>query len=508
MIFNPNERFVIPLFNFRMEKIIFLLLCMFLVSCKYSKSDVIVYQAPEGEVLSTKFKVSVNGNNVPVYNARICTEDIQGRHAAGIVAQADTSYDITGFASFDLKKGPAKVTVSVEEHIYTAKILPTSFGIKSTIRDNTISFEVTKPQHITIEINGDHIRSLHLFVNPEETDIPDPNDPDVIYFGPGIHEITSVSVIGDNKTVYIAGGAVVRGILSEAERTGRRPASFVLRGKNITFRGRGIFDMGMVPRALGRQTMSVTADGFKLEGVVLCNSSTWTVSLRDCNNVHIDNMKLFGHRANSDGIDINSSLDVLIENCFLRTWDDLIVVKTLRGSNQDAGRIHVRNCVLYNEIAHALSIGAELTRDVEDVLFEDCDIIGDHGREWTLRIYHTDAALIKNVRFENIRIEESVRFASLWINTAVWTTDTIRGRIEDVVFRNITVNNSGYPLHKEFEFLGYDADHAIRNVLIENVVINGRKVTQEDITRNPHRGSQQEKEGIAINDFVYNVTVK
>ena len=479
--------------------------CLFVAFCNRGQCDVTVYSAPEGEALNTKFHVSVDGIDVPVYNARICTEHIQGRHAAGIVEQSDLHYDITGFTSFDLKKGSAKVTVSVKDHIYTAKILPTSYGTKSTIKDNTISFDVDKPQQLTVEVNGDHIRSLHLFVNPEETDIPDPNDPNVVYFGPGIHEISSVSVIGDNKTVYIAGGAVVRGILSEEEKAGgRRPASFVLRGKNITFRGRGMFDMGLVPRAQGRQTMSVTVDGFKLEGVILCNSSTWTVSLRDCNNVHIDNMKLFGHRANSDGIDINSSMDVLIENCFLRTWDDLIVVKTLRGSKQDACRIHVRKCVLYNEIAHALSIGAELTRKVEDVLFEDCDVIGDHGREWTLRIYHTDSAVIKNVRFENIRIEESVKFASLWINTAIWTSDSQRGHIEDVVFKNITVNNSGYPLHKEFEFLGFDADHGVKNVLIENVVINGRKVTQDDIVRN----RRESKEGIVINDFVHNVTVK
>ena len=490
-----------------MKKLLLLpVMCLFITSCKYAESDVVVYQAPEGETLNTKFKVSVNGIDVPVYNARICTEDMQGRHAAGIASQSDLYFDITGFASFDLKKGRAKVTVTVDDCIYTAKLLPASYRIKSAIKDNAISFEVDRPQHITVEINGDHIRSLHLFVNPEETDIPDPDDPDVIYFGPGIHEITSVSVVGDNKTVYIAGGAVVRGVLSEDEQTGRRPASFVLRGNNITFRGRGIFDQGLVPRMQGRQTMSVTVDGFKLEGVVLCNSSTWTVSLRDCNHVHIDNMKLFGHRANSDGIDINSSLDVLIENCFLRTWDDLIVVKTLRGSNQDAGRIHVRHCVLYNMIAHALSIGAELTRNVEDVLFEDCDIIGDQGREWTLRIYHTDKALIKNVRFENIRIEESVKFASLWINTAIWTTDSVRGHIEDVVFRNITVNNSGYPLHREFEFLGFDAGHAINNVLIDNVVINGRQVVPEDIVLNPEGAAP--KEGIVVNDYVYNVTVK
>jgi len=182
----------------------------------------------------------------------------------------------------------------------------------------------------------------------------------------------------------------------------------------------------------------------------------------------------------------------LVENCFIRTLDDLIVVKTLKGTGE-AEHIRVRKCVLWNEVAHALSIGAELTGKVEDVLFEDCDVIGDHGREWTLRIYHTDSALIKNVRFENIRIEESVKFASLWINKAIWTTASERGHIEDVVFKNITVNNSGRPLEKGIEFLGYDANHAINNVLIDNVEINGKKVTAKDVV---------------TNNYVYNLTVK
>ncbi len=486
-------------------KRIFRLLCVFCIFVAlYNRGqcDVIVYPAPEGEVLNSKFKVSVNGRDVPVYNAKIGMENKQEREKAmDVRLESEKYFDIAGFASFDLKKGPVTIIVSVEEEVTAAKVLPTSFGITPAIKGKTVSFEVNQPRHITVEINGDHIRSLHIFVNPEETDIPDPNDPNVIYFGPGIHEITSMTT-GDNTTVYIAGGAIVRGITGADEQwnpsrdyPGLRNyhgASFNLKGKNITFRGRGIFDQELV-RTHGRQTVSATVEGLKMEGIVLRNSSVWTVSLRDCNRVHIDNIKILGHRANSDGIDINSSFDVMVENCFLRTLDDLVVVKTLRGSKQDAGRIRVRKCVLWNEVAHALSIGAELTRKVEDVVFEDCDVIGDHGREWTLRIYHTDAGLVKNVRFENIRIEESVKFASLWINTAVWTSDAERGHIEDVVFKDITVNNSGRPLQKGIEFLGYDVDHAITNVLVDNVVINGKKVVRADIV---------------TNDYVYGVTVK
>ncbi|MDR2146256.1 MAG: endo-polygalacturonase [Tannerella sp.] len=469
-------------------------------SCSQHENNITVYPAPEGEVLNEKFRVSVNGLDVPVYNAKIGMEDKAEREKAmDMRLESEKYFDVAGFASFDLKKGPVRITVTVGEEVASAKILPTSSGIKPAVKGKTVSFEIEKPQHVTVEINGDHIRSLHIFVNPEENDIPDPDDPDVIYFAPGIHEITSLPV-GDNKTVYIAGGAIVRGTVGADEpwHDGWIPglkyyggASFNLKGKNITFRGRGIFDQERVPTH-GRQMVGASVEGLKMEGVILRNSSSWTVSLRDCKDVHIDNIKILGHRANSDGIDINSSFDVLVENCFLRTLDDLVVVKTVRGTGE-AGRIRVHKCMLWNEVAHALSIGAELTQKVEDVLFEDCDVIGDHGREWTLRIYHTDAGLVKNVRFENIRIEESVRFASLWINEAYWTTDPKRGQIEDVVFKNITVNNDGKPLQQEMEFLGFSPDHAIKNVLVENVVINGKKVTMENIK---------------MNGYVYDVTVR
>ena len=105
--------------------LLLLSISMLCASCNYSKDNVVVYDAPVGEELNTKFKVSVNGVDVPVYNARICTEDMQGRHNAGIQEISDQYYDITAFASFDMKKGPVKISVSVNEPIATAKLLPT-----------------------------------------------------------------------------------------------------------------------------------------------------------------------------------------------------------------------------------------------------------------------------------------------------------------------------------------------------------------------------------------------
>jgi polygalacturonase len=295
-------------------------------------------------------------------------------------------------------------------------------------------------------------------------------------------------VVGDHKTVYVAGGAIIR--CYEAPSGKREPTVWLL-GSNITLRGRGIIDHENVPRLKNRGMIQATGKNLHVEGLIFRNSSSWTLTFRQAFNVHVDNIKALGHRANSDGVDICNSWDVLVENCFLRTLDDLIVVKTdpKRGG---AGRIIARKCVLWNEVAHALSIGAEIREDIDDVLFADCDVIGDHGREWTLRVYHCDNTVVSNVRFENIRIEETVRLANLCIIENVYTT-TPGGHIRNVVFKDIVVTNTSNTMTDKFNFVGYDAGHAINNVLIQNVTVEGRQATAADVIKN---------------DYVYNIKVE
>ena len=139
-----------------------------------------------------------------------------------------------------------------------------------------------------------------------------------------------------------------------------------------------------------------------------------------------------------------------------------------------------KGCVLWNEVAHAVSVGAELRDPVEDVLFKDCDVIRDKGREWSMRVYHCDSAKVSNIRFEDLRIEESPRLISLWIGKAVWTRDEERGQIRTVAFRNIRAA-AEKPL---VELKGFDEAHAVEDVSFENVVINGKPLAAPEIKSN------------------------
>jgi len=440
---------------------------------------VTIYPAPASVNLSHDYKVSVEGKDVPVYMAMVGRADqVDGGNFTNFDMLNDL--DTASFAYFDMNY-PVTVSVKVSTPVTAVKILPLSAGIIPKINGKSVSFTMAIPKNLTVEINGRWIRSLHIFANPPETNVPQPNDTSVIYFGPGVHEVSQMT-IGDNKTLYIAGGAVVHAVLSREEKNGDQmhfPPTFILKGKNITVRGRGIIDARLCPTHTRNMFLTNGSD-IRFEGVILLDASTWFMPIRQSDHVMISNIKLIGYRSNSDGIDIVSSRDVTVENCFIRSSDDLIVIKSDRKQGK-SDHIVARGCSLWNVTAHALSIGAEVREDVNDVLFTDCDVIHDTGREWSLRVYHSDSARVSNIRFENIRIEESHRFISLWIGQSFWSEDkSQRGQIQGVVFKDIKA--SGSPL--TIDLVGADDKHGIDDVLFENVSLNGRAMTMKDVKAN------------------------
>lgn len=459
--------------TFRRALLTHLVLLATAISIK-AEDSVRSHQAPAGEPLSTNFYMTVGRKEVPVYVAKVASADPAQRwKAMDDKVNSAQYFSQASFTHFDLL-GVAEVIVTCSTLVHEAKILPASSGIVPKIDGNRIAFTLNKPRSLVLEVNGDWVGSLQIFANPPETNIPRPDDPDVIYYGPGIHEVDGVRV-DSGKTVYIADGAIVRGT---TKAVGRSRSAFELYGSNITLRGRGILDGSACPTH-ARHLISVVGTNVTLEGVILRDSSHWTVPIRRSENVTVRNLKLIGYRANSDGIDICNSRNVEVSDCYIRTLDDLIVVKSDKGQGI-VRNIRAHDCVLWNEVAHALSIGAELRESVEDVRFSNCDIIHDKGREWTLRVYHCDSARISNVLFENLRVEETRKFMSLWIGSAVWSRDNERGHIEGVTFRDISAAGD----QPRVEFRGFDASHGVSDVKCERVAINGQPLKAGDIKCN------------------------
>lgn len=500
---NYSIKKIIKIMFYNLKRVMFFCSTAVFLGLTSCTEKVKIYPAPKGIDVTSVYTVVVEGQNVPVYKTKVATETPIPR-----LNHSRSKFGYASLASFDMGTKAVELSVTYSEAIEDVKFLPSSLGITSRVEGNKVFFKVNEPSKLTIEFNGDWHESLHVFANPMETNIPDVKDPNVLYFGPGLHEVTHIKV-EDNTTVYIAGGAYLKAVVDPKEQKIEKmisqnltPPTFFLEGENITVRGRGIIDQAAIPKKKRRYTIFAQhSKNINLEGITILDPSHWTVPLQATDNIHVDNINILGWRGNSDGVDISNSRDVLVENCFMRTLDDAVVVKSFKGKGE-VKNIHTRKCVVWNELAHSLSIGAEIQENVTNVLFEDCDVIHDKGRETALRVYHCDDALISDVTFRDIRIEEARRLISCWIGKTRWTESEERGNIRNVIFKDIVAKSAPIDTtligfqdgtdwkpyiikdHASIRLIGFDEKHTIQGVTFENVILDGKPLQSSQVTTN------------------------
>ena len=151
----------------------------------------------------------------------------------------------------------------------------------------------------------------------------------------------------------------------------------------------------------------------RLEGITLQNSPFWTLHPVYCTNVVITGVSINNpHDApNTDGIDIDSCEDVLIENCYVTVGDDGIAIKSGSGKNgiqvgKPSRRITVRGCTV--EDGHGgIVIGSETAAGIFDVFAEDCVFKGT-DRGIRIKTRRGRGGQIENLEFKNLTMENNL----------------------------------------------------------------------------------------------------
>lgn len=423
-----------------------LLLFLTILLCAAKAEKLIVYDAPKGITAAPEFELEVNGQKVFVYN---------------------TPSAAYAYFSFE---GKVTVKVTFRAPVYNYDIRPKSRKIEGELYRNQMRFSLTKPENLSIEINKNLKRPLFIFANPLETNIPNKNDSNIIYFEGGKIHTPGIVQLKSNQTVYIAGGAVVRG-------------SFIAdSGKNIKIIGRGIIDNSMYKEQEARPIEINQCQYVLLEGFIIADAKHWCCASFASKNVTYRNIKIVSDNAVDDGIDIVGSRDVLVDNCFIKTKDDCIAIKsgvnyfTKFNSSFTVDNIVVQNSVMWNGIwGNGLEIGFETRTDtIQNITFRNCDLIHVEGPEGTFTIHNGDRALIKNILYEDIRVEDARGWLiDFKVLKSRYSKDTKRGRIENVHFKNITVEGDQLPYS---QLMGFSDTFNITNVLLENFYLHGIKV--------------------------------
>ncbi len=103
----------------------------------------------------------------------------------------------------------------------------------------------------------------------------------------------------------------------------------------------------------------------------------WSIHLLFCQNVVAENLTIRTTLSNGDGIDVDSTDHVLIQNCDIDTGDDCISLKSGRGISavkaaQPTEDVLIRNCTFASDFA-GIGIGSEMSGGIRDVQIENCD---------------------------------------------------------------------------------------------------------------------------------------
>jgi len=442
-----------------MEGLLIMAACI--VSATGSGAEVVTYPAPPGEALSDGYEVSVEGQKVDVYTARTLDPPFAGKQ-----------WDFGGpyaFANFDMS-GRVVVQITSKRSLRDVIIRPQSKGIQPVLEgDHTMTLTLDRPQKLSIEPEGKK-GPLLLFANPLETDVPEPDDPGVVFFGSGLHKPEKIMLQSD-QTLYLAGGAVVK-------------AEVLAEGVNIRIRGRGVLDGSdweWRKGPVGNLIAIRNSQDIEVSGITLRGSSHWTIVPRNSQRVTIRNVKLCNSRVqNDDGINPCNSQDVLITDCFIRSDDDCVALKGLDFSaeNSNVEGIIVENSTLWCDRARIFLLGHESRAEfMRDVTLRNLDII--HFAMTPFLFEPGEDMRLENVTIEDVRIhgEGQREFIRLRPVVNQYMHKKVPGFIRNVRFRNVTLQ--GKPGEYLVQVVGADAEHDVRDVVFEGLSILGSKLTDD-----------------------------
>jgi hypothetical protein len=488
-----------------------LLSLIFLVLAHHAGAQLIPYQFPAELPISTAYSATVDGQSVPA---------MQTQRGA--------------FLSFGMK-GPVEIIVKLAQKPGAVVIRPLASGIKAEIDGDGFRFTLPRPQNLSVEVDGNIKDPLFVFANPELANPPDRNDPKVrFYEGGRIHDAGEI-LLGDGETLYLEGGAVVRGVVRARN------------AQNVSVRGPGILDASQRKHKTNMLVLRECRDSV-LENFILLDPLGWSIHLSASENIRLTNTKVIGWRANSDGLDIEHSSKVRVDGCFWRSNDDCIAIKAIYppgvtgvpfeeminpetlGGHQVAriegdlmGDIEISNCVLWNdEGGQGFEIGFELRVDtIRGITFRDSDIIRVIGGG-AFTIHNGDRAKIEDLLIENVRVENTDRLLDFHVGLSIYSEDcpppyrrsnpqrkapppehrptyannpyqwfvpaaadlatyeNKRGLVRNVTLRNVKLASA--PTTDSI-LIGYNDARGIEDVLIEGLEIEGKPITTAEQAR-------------------------
>ncbi len=389
-------------------------------------------------------KIYINESEKKVSKARVFSAPYQERK--------ETDYAV-------IKERANVIKLVFDIDIEDVVIRPKRYNISYKIENsNTVLIYPDNRYNFSVEPDG-NIENAVLIFNKVSEELCRDDYENIMYFDKGRHFVNEVEIVDDNTLVYVDDGATV---------DGRFIANNI---KNIGFDGYGVITL----ENYDFRTRIITVnqcENIKIRNLIFKDSTNWNVYLNESKNIEIDNIKILGCFGNSDGIDVCTCENVSVKNCFIRTWDDCLVVKGL--GNGSCRNLHYSDCVLWNDFARPMEIGVETRADeICNVVFESIDVIHSVTRYPVMGIHHGDRAKIHDIVFKNIIVEDTpgAQPFDVRITHSAWNGNEGIGNIRSVLFKDITFleEKTDNILSYHSRIQGHSEESDISGVVFENI---------------------------------------
>lgn len=465
---------------------------------------------PTGEALSEDFRFTADGLDVPVKKVRVSAMPFN-TWWPGHQRPTDQT-EFASYANFSLD-GRAHIEITcLTRRAENVEIRPSAYGLTPQVEGRVISFDLDKPCHFTVELDGPH-KALHVFVSePEHYDVK-LDDPHTRYFPAGIHKADLIE-LASNDTLYLDEGAVVYG------------AIFAKNAENIRILGRGVIDSSPYLRGCectgrnrpGEEVTSalrakrvgnsignvllVNCKNVLIDGVIFRDPPEWSFNVYHCESVRLHDIKLIGlWRYNADGIDIHLGKHFEISDSFIRSFDDSIVARGACGLlDEDVFEdMRVKNCVLWCDWGRAIELWtSERTAHLKGISFCDCYVIHTTHVAIDLQIYGSGTTVMDDILCENIYVEtDRVADRPVYQKEDRQVYD---GGSTDYLPLILFIGNA-YKFEKPINPLGFPADVVFSNVMLKSIHVRSHRTPQSIIkTIDGHMRT----ENVCIDSFYLN----
>ena len=208
-----------------------------------------------------------------------------------------------------------------------------------------------------------------------------------------------------------------------------------------------------------------------VEGVKITNAPFWCIHLLQSENIICRSLRYDAKLLNNDGIDPESSRDILIEDVHFNNGDDNIAIKSGRDNDGRKKAIPSENIVIrrcHFKGLHGVVIGSEMSGGVRNVFIEDCDYAGYCKRGIYIKTNPDRGGFIRNIFVKNCQFGE---VEDLFYATSMYAGEGLDNhhftQVENIYVDSIQCQH----VRKAALVLQGTVQEPIRNVLFKNIEV-------------------------------------